>query len=525
MLFLGGLYPYILHYYKNMRKYLVKHILDLLPTIWDGINFANENRQEAKETLLQCLTATNTICTVLKSGLSDQRFPFYEKLLNELKAKLELLFQSEEEQYVTETLNNIKNYLNMFDEELKNDSEVRLEVVFMPYNASMWDSLESIWIAAKNDPRCDVYVVPIPYYSINPDRSFGELRYEGNDLPDNVSVTNYNNYNLNIRQPDIIYIHNPYDNGNLVTSVHPKFYSFELKKHTDCLVYVPYYLYYSGNTNNILTISNTSVNKHADFIISQSEMCKESFERVINKSEKTLALGSPKVDKTINYTLIDDDIPKDWKDISLNRKVILLNLSIANLLEDRNYMNNLSLIIKEILNNDKLALILRPHPLLLSTIKSMRGNLEESYYELISMIENSANGVVDSSKDFYPAVFISDAMISDISSVAFLYFLTAKPLIFVSGIYNTKEKLFEYKNKDDRMPLLDIFAADFYPADISIKKFLEDVLEDRYDKKEQVDEAIRNSGIPTDGLNGMRINDYINNNVLDKFRQINQELN
>ena len=46
---------------------------------------------------------------------------------------------------------------------VKNDIKVRPEVVFMPYKASMWDSLESVWKSADEDPDCDAYVVPIPY--------------------------------------------------------------------------------------------------------------------------------------------------------------------------------------------------------------------------------------------------------------------------------------------------------------------------------------------------------------------------
>lgn len=38
----------------------------------------------------------------------------------------------------------------------------REEVVFLPYKASMWDSLESVWRDADADKNCDAYVVPIP---------------------------------------------------------------------------------------------------------------------------------------------------------------------------------------------------------------------------------------------------------------------------------------------------------------------------------------------------------------------------
>lgn len=62
---------------------------------------------------------------------------------------------------------------------VREDIKVRREAVFLPYKASMWDSLESVWQAANEDPECDAYVIPIPYYDKNPDGSFREMHYEG----------------------------------------------------------------------------------------------------------------------------------------------------------------------------------------------------------------------------------------------------------------------------------------------------------------------------------------------------------
>ena len=39
-----------------------------------------------------------------------------------------------------------------------------LKIVFLPYKASMWDCLESVWEAAEGDPGCEAFVVPIPYF-------------------------------------------------------------------------------------------------------------------------------------------------------------------------------------------------------------------------------------------------------------------------------------------------------------------------------------------------------------------------
>ena len=106
---------------------------------------------------------------------------------------------------------------------VKNDILIKKEAIFLPYKASMWDSLESVWKAADADPNCNAYVIPIPYFDKNPDGSFREMHYEGNQYPNYVPITKYEDYDFENRRPDMIYIHNPYDSMNFVTSVHPFF--------------------------------------------------------------------------------------------------------------------------------------------------------------------------------------------------------------------------------------------------------------------------------------------------------------
>ena len=69
----------------------------------------------------------------------------------------------------------------------------------------------------------------------------GQHHYEGKEFPSYVPITSYSDYDLEKRRPDVIYIHNPYDDRNFVTSVDSAYYSSELKKYTDLLVYIPYY--------------------------------------------------------------------------------------------------------------------------------------------------------------------------------------------------------------------------------------------------------------------------------------------
>lgn len=116
--------------------------------------------------------------------------------------------------------------------------EKRREVVFLPYKASMWESMAGCWKEAAEDPDCDVFVIPIPYCDRNIDRSFHEIHYEGDLYPRDVQVMWYEDYDFEKRRPDVIYIQNPYDEYNQATSVLPFFYAKNLKQFTDCLVYV-----------------------------------------------------------------------------------------------------------------------------------------------------------------------------------------------------------------------------------------------------------------------------------------------
>ena len=199
------------------------------------------------------------------------------------------------------------------------------EMVFLPYKASMWDSMESVWEAALKDGEYDVYVVPIPYFDRNPDKSFGEMHYEGDKYPDYVPVTSWETYHVEERYPDAIFIHNPYDQFNFITSVHPSFYSSRIKDYTDMLVYIPYFVATAHQVQgHFCTLPGTF---YADRVIVEDEEIRKSYIRhfceyeekmrcrgVFGKAEeKFLALGSPKFDKVLTTRREDIKVPLEWE--------------------------------------------------------------------------------------------------------------------------------------------------------------------------------------------------------------------
>lgn len=333
---------------------------------------------------------------------------------------------------------------------------VRKEVVFMPYKACMWDSLESVYLAAREDEYCDVYCVPIPYYDKREDGSFGELHYEGGAYPKNIEILDYRVYNLEERHPDIIYIHNPYDDWNHVTSVPERYYSKNLRYHTDCLVYIPYFILGEIEPDDLKAINNM---KHFCFlpgtiyahkVIVQSEKMRQIYiSEYMNEAkqhglsadrkmleEKILGLGSPKIDKIRNTRRENLNIPEEWlnvieKEDGSWKKIIFYNTSISALLaSDEKMLEKM----KDVFGTfkkyqDDVALLWRPHPLITSTIKSMRPRLWVEYEKIVEEYRKEGWGIYDESADMDRAVMLSDAYYGDHSSIVHIYKKTGKPIM------------------------------------------------------------------------------------------------
>ena len=304
----------------------------------------------------------------------------------------------------------------------------RTEIVFLPYKMSMWDALESIWRAAVQDGRCDVYVVPIPYCDRNADGSVKEWHYEGGSFPADVVVTDYGKYSIEEHRPDVAYIHNPYDGYNLVTSVAPDYYSPELKKYVRKLVYVPYY--YAGpvlsdHQNSLAPLHNM------DRIILPGEAAVDAM-AVYQPREKLLPLGSPKVDRMF---LMDGhgEIPKEWKELARGRKVILYNVGLSPMLQGRyrsiEKMRSVFNVFKE---RRDVLIWWRPHPLIKATLHAAAPELVAAYGELEKEFLLERIGIYDTGPDSNFAVASTDAFIGDYSSMIYMFGMTGKPIFYLN---------------------------------------------------------------------------------------------
>ncbi len=434
-----------------MERYKKKDMLQAVDTLLKAndaiVKTVRSNPQGAAEALVQCQESAIALGTYIDT-LGEK----YTGLVRVLEDYCENIFQMSEnlpdENLCRKESKKIQKQLTGLQNSIKYDlPEDRKEVVFLPYKASMWDSLESVWKAADADENTDAYVIPIPYFDKNPDGSFKEEHYEGDQYPKYVPIIRYDAYDLEARRPDIIYIHNPYDECNHVTSVHPYFYAKNLKNFTDKLVYIPYFILGEIEPDNQAAIEGM---KHfcfmpgtlyADQVIVQSENMRQIYineyikaakemglsgEHVDRKflEKKFLGTGSPKIDKLLNTRKEDLEIPAEWLRIIEKpdgswKKIVFYNTSVSALLQHSEKMlrkmESVFGIFKE--NQDEVALLWRPHPLIQATIESMRPQLWEGYQEIRDRYVEEGWGIYDDSADLDRAVVISDAYYGDGSSV------------------------------------------------------------------------------------------------------------
>lgn len=450
-----------------MRKAQKKQAEDFLKVLYEAhgqirTSIENKNFPAALGLLEDCQQGAISLGGMIEAaeGEGCAVIPILEKYC-------ELVYQLHENIMQSETANgnkvykNLRSFLLKIENSVKNDIKVRTEAVFLPYKASMWDSLESVWRAADEDPDCDAYVIPIPYYDKNPDGSFGEMHYEGRQYPDDVPVVWYEDYDFEGRQPDMIFIHNPYDNFNYVTSVHPDFYSDKLKRLTEKLIYIPYFILDEINPNNQTAVDNMahfctcSGVLNADKVVVQSEDMRQIYINVLTEYTKDygytrkdweariLGLGSPKVDKVLNTRREDLTIPKEWLRIIEKpdgswKKIVFYNTSVGALLRhDEKMLRKMKSVFRVFEENkDEVALLWRPHPLIKATIESMRPKLWEEYERIVEEYKRAGWGIYDDSADLDRAILLGDMYYGDMSSVVPL-FKNKDRLIVIQNVKKT----------------------------------------------------------------------------------------
>ena len=334
----------------------------------------------------------------------------------------------------------IKKELDVFFQQIQEENET-YRVLFLPYKYSMWDSFASIFEAAKEDENCEVYVMPIPYYDKDQEGNLTEMHDESESYPDDVGIISWRGNQVDEIDSDVIFIHNPYDGNNLVTSIHPDYYTNKLVRNDRVVIYVPYYVSYTDDEG--ISVFMGGAEYYTDYVIVQSEWYKEKFEfemlkhNILNDGNKFIVLGNPKYDKIRSLNKYEYPLRDDWKekllDASGNKKfTVLLDTTFEVLTKGRGKtLKKVEEVIGFFEKQKDFALIWRPHPLIKPTLRNMCPELIPTYVKLVDRCKNLDNCIFDDTNDMHTAMAWSDAFMGKYGSMIELYRVAKKPTIML----------------------------------------------------------------------------------------------
>ena len=348
-------------------------------------------------------------------------------------------------------------------EDLVSDLHLCREVVFLPYRRLYWDTLKGLCQSLCDQDDINVHVIPIPYYDKLPSGDFGDDHYEGESFIQNVNITDYREYRIEERFPDIIIIQNVQENSNYALSVHPDYYAERLKTFTPNLVYVsPFTIdeLGSGDERGLYSLRffvTVPGMVYVDKIIVQSRKMKDIYIKELTDlvGEETGCMWEEKVD-TIDSLMgalpeneeykisateqdnISVTIPEAWtmnvvrKD-GKRKKVILFRTTISTLLRYKGRMiDKLKSIFETFADNkESVVVVWKPDPEM-DKVRDYDPELWQEYQEVVAEYKSNGIGIYDDSQDDGIVVSIADAYYGDPCVIATRIRRLGKPVMIMN---------------------------------------------------------------------------------------------
>ena len=421
-----------------MRRQVKRQLIELLDTMQEALGLLLAAVQEGNLNDLPALLADQQEAAVAVGNEIETSEGEGTKAVSLLELYCEILWrmsQAQDGDIIRSGVEELRRVLQQTKQALQ-DLPEPLEVVFLPYKASMWDCMESVWEAACADSGCHATVMPIPYFDIK-DGQVTARHYEGDKFPTYVPVEDYRNISLEDLRPDMIFVHNAFDDFNKVTSVLPQFYSRKLREVTKRLIYIPYYV-----TGEAVYVTHRYIPSYdnMDFIVTQCEKMIASYAASIPK-KKFLPFGSPIADRIIKLEREKPVIPEEWKCMLPNGtdfggcRTVMLNTSISILMKEKDrFLNKIEYIFDVVKEMQGVLLIWRPHPLLHTSAAALGDKYARRLEQLEKRFVEEKIGVLDKNPDVGVTVALCDAYLGETaSSLIHMFGIAGKPRFYINS--------------------------------------------------------------------------------------------
>lgn len=492
-----------------MRFSTFSMMMELCASISDALTYMKLN--SSAQLSDDCILAMNTIILNLEGNRSSVTdISLFDKA-EQLKTKLAT--PSNNVDY-----NATADALADFVESAKKGIKKIYKLLFVAELGGKWDSMSSVYYAAKKRDDCEVDIVVEPIFRAVtlPDGSVRTNLVNESFLPElGIEPIPYNKYSIEVQAPDITFISQPYESVTV-----PAFWPENIAKHSK-LVYLPYFTIHTINNKlSSLSFMNMPVQWHSWKIACQSEVMADYYRGMgTRKGENVVVTGLPKWDDPVNNADATYDFPEEWKKKLEGKKVFLWNThfninGVAELLQSRKKFLDFFKKRKDI------ALIWRPHPMTETIFKTYYPDRYKDYLHLIHTVDNSDNMVMDRNSSYLPAFSASDAMITDYSSLIDAYLFEDKPLLMMvedsieagRKKWTTIDGLYDFS----KIP----FAATFDEQ----KEFINCVATGKNRYKENLEQLRKTYYVLADGKCGERLLNTVLEDYAKEIEPTEQEL-
>lgn len=401
-----------------MRYSMLVYLTNMGNTLLEAAKYlrTSENLELQADLLENGRQMIGQICSELKRYGSDLYSPLPLELIRCIEGSWNEAGKSEE----------LEETLRKFIQTLPNEIKYQVRAVFFAELGEKWDSMESVYQFMRNDPRFDPVVVLTPIYRVVNQNGTQrkEVIYKDYLTPLGVPFLDHDKYSLTEDCPDLAFISQPYERCT------PKeFWPEYIAKYTR-LVYLNYGVLGAIFEDSKESLCQLPVFRYAWKVPGSSEKFYQYYRKnAVNGGGNMVVTGLPKFDSVIRIKNEGTAIPEAWKEVVKNRTTILWNTWYDPM---RSSIAIFDKIAEWFKLHDEYALIWRMHPMTDTVTKLY---YPPQYYERllknIAEVERAPNMLVDKNASYDAAFYCSDAMISDYSSMMFLYLLMDKPALWI----------------------------------------------------------------------------------------------
>jgi len=304
-------------------------------------------------------------------------------------------------------------------------------VLFVVYRPEWWGCFDSLCVQECEKEHVTCHVMLIPRYER--DKNTG-IRDENKrhfdlkampELPSNAVLLDYEKFSSEQRF-DRIYIHNPYDNTYVVDSVDEAYYSVNLKKQTDKLIYVPHLLYMGGLPENMLYCP---VYEHVDAIYLSDERVRYSLDVRYDEKVELVPCGILEYLDKLNAK---KDAECLGEEDGSRRKRLLYCVSFEDLFYGtEKQIQKMWDVFRYMPTRDDIEFVFRPDENIRARYRELPGNIVVKYEELLSYYKGKNIGILDESLNPYQAAVEADGIMTAGHPMSALFSVQGKYVLYV----------------------------------------------------------------------------------------------